>query len=298
MRHAMARPAIWALAGLTCLFAGQSVSAAPAPHPAIWKIADADTTIYLFGTTHSLPKGLRWQSPQLKQIARAADELVVESLEDAAARQKTDQAVDAAITPVVDNRPILTRVAEDKRPALAKAILQTDFPTQFYDAMPTWMASLVLAVETMSKQGSRQDQGVEAKLIAQFRHRHRAVLAVEDGSLILRQMHQLSDAAQTRMLEGTLDDMAGASAAPDAANLAWASGDLAALEDGFSRAKLGDELYEMLILKRNQAWSQWLAARLQRPGIVLFAVGAGHFAGPDGLPHMLAQKGFSLTRAD
>lgn len=38
-----------------------ATAAAPAPKqvkPALWKVADEDTTIYLFGTIHALPKGL------------------------------------------------------------------------------------------------------------------------------------------------------------------------------------------------------------------------------------------------
>ena len=41
----------------------QPVEAVPAPEvarPALWKVADADTTIYLFGTIHLLPKGVEW----------------------------------------------------------------------------------------------------------------------------------------------------------------------------------------------------------------------------------------------
>ncbi len=39
----------------------QPVVAEPVPadvHPAMWKVSDADTTIYLFGTIHLLPTAL------------------------------------------------------------------------------------------------------------------------------------------------------------------------------------------------------------------------------------------------
>ena len=35
---------------------------APAARPALWKLADSDTTIYLFGTIHLLPKGTEWRT--------------------------------------------------------------------------------------------------------------------------------------------------------------------------------------------------------------------------------------------
>ena len=46
-------------------------NAAEAYHgPAIWKVADKDTTIYLFGTVHALPKDAAWFSGP---VARAYD---------------------------------------------------------------------------------------------------------------------------------------------------------------------------------------------------------------------------------
>ena len=48
------------------------------PRPALWLLADADTTIYLFGTVHILPPGFRWRSPAIDGAIRDADELVLE----------------------------------------------------------------------------------------------------------------------------------------------------------------------------------------------------------------------------
>ncbi len=307
MPKRMALCAIKALAGLTCLFAGQALSAAPLspkaaalkPCPAIWKIADADTTIYLFGTTHSLPPGLRWKSPAMRQIIRKSQELVVESLETPDAQQKTDATVDAIVTPVVDQRPILSRVAPEKRDSLKQAILRTDFPEQFFDAMPSFMASLVLAVEDMARDGRDRAKGVEATLIKAFRRHDRPIIALEDGSAVLRQMHGLSEDAQRHMLEATISDIADTKPhQPADADLGWARGDTAIFDAEFRREKLGDELYDLLILNRNKAWADWLHARMARPGVVLFAVGAGHFAGPDALPRLLEQRGIWAVRVE
>ncbi len=297
----MAPCAIAALSAL--LLAPASEAATPArvanPHPAIWKIADADTTIYLFGTTHALPKGFKWQSPALKQIVAEADELVLETVDSPEADKKAEGAIDDTINPVVPDRPIAARVATDKRDALKRAIARTDFPEQFYDAMPTWMASLVLAVEDMGKDGLSHADGVEAVLQKAFARAGRPIGAVEDGSAVLRQMHSLSEAAQRKMLEDTLDDMEATK--PGDANendIAWASGDVSHLDADFTEEKLGAELYNVLVRQRNIAWMRWLTARMDKPGTVLFAVGAGHLAGPDSLQHMLGARGITVARVD
>ncbi|RJT25489.1 TraB/GumN family protein [Chakrabartia godavariana] len=301
MRKRMALCAMSALNALLLAPASEAATSArpSAPHPAIWKIADADTTIYLFGTTHALPKGFRWQSPALKQIVAQADELVLETVDSPEANKKAEGAVDDTINPVLPDRPIAARVAPDKQALLKRAIARTDFPEQFYDAMPTWMASLVLAVEDMSKDGLSHDNGVEAVLQKAFARAGRPILAVEDGSAILRQMHGLSEAAQRKMLEDTLDDMATTKPGGASPNdIAWAAGDTSQLDADFTEEKLGSELYNVLVRQRNIAWTRWLTARMAKPGTVLFAVGAGHLAGPESLQHLLEEKGIAVARLD
>jgi hypothetical protein len=57
---------------------GPAVYAGP-PKPALWKIADADTTLYLFGTIHLLPPGLDWETPAFKQAFTDASTLYLEA---------------------------------------------------------------------------------------------------------------------------------------------------------------------------------------------------------------------------
>ncbi len=58
------------------------------------------------------------------------------------------------------------------------------------------------------------------------------------------------------------------------------------------------ELYDPLLTRRNRNWVGWLENRLQRPGTVLFAVGAGHLAGAESVQAMLAARGVTARRVD
>ena len=44
----------------------------------MWKVSDEDTTIYLLGTIHLLPKGIEWYDGKLAQAFEQAQELVTE----------------------------------------------------------------------------------------------------------------------------------------------------------------------------------------------------------------------------
>jgi uncharacterized protein YbaP (TraB family) len=52
----------------------------------------------------------------------------------------------------------------------------------------------------------------------------------------------------------------------------------------------------MMFTDRNGRWADWIAARLQTPGVVFVAVGAGHLTGKDSLLVQLAQRGIGSRR--
>ena len=55
-------------------------------------------------------------------------------------------------------------------------------------------------------------------------------------------------------------------------------------------------LMERLLWQRNRAWADWMAKRLDTPGTVFVAVGAGHLAGPRSVQADLAAKGLRVRR--
>ena len=82
MRRGMAALGLAAMAGSA---PAQIAAAAPAvsvARPALWSVADADTTIYLFGTIHMLPPNYAWRSAALDQALTSSDSLYVETLID------------------------------------------------------------------------------------------------------------------------------------------------------------------------------------------------------------------------
>jgi uncharacterized protein len=270
-----------------------------APRPAIWKLTDEDTTIYLFGTTHALPKGFKWRSKAVNAAIQSARELVLETVDSPEEDKATAAMMLKLLDPTAKRPPLLERIAPDKREALRKAASGASMPLSFFDTLPTWMATFALSIDEMQQAGQTDDYGVEHVLETIFRKTKRPISAVEDGNAILAELHALPEAVQVKMLEESLTEMSEDAAGPTAADdHAWASGDVAALDKEFVESEFGPELYDLLIRRRNTAWIKWLTARMDRPGAVLFAVGAGHFAGPDSVIKMLSAKGLTVQRIE
>ena len=54
----------------------------------------------------------------------------------------------------------------------------------------------------------------------------------------------------------------------------------------------------MMFTERNARWADWIAARMQTPGTVFVAVGAGHLAGKDSLLVRLAETRIASQRVN
>ena len=272
--------------------------AATAPRPAIWLLADEDTRIYLFGTIHMLPPGLQWRSAAFETVVREADELVLEVAED------PDTGQVAAIAPLImrdEPLSILERVSPERRQGLSELIQSLGMPVDSFDGLQTWAAAMTLAVTGLTQalagpDGSPEDvTGVEDELRVDFIRLGRPISGVEDGPQQLGFLSSLSASTQREMLEEMVDAYAeGDADFGELSEEGWLRGDTADI--AAEMEEMPAELFDVLVTRRNAAWTGWLIERLQRPGTVLFAVGAGHLAGRDSVQSMLADRGLTVTR--
>lgn len=274
----------------------------PEPNPAIWLLQDEDTKIYLFGTVHILPPGFRWRSAAVGNVIQEADELVLE-VGDREMMDDPTAFFDAMQLGKV--APLAWRVSPERREPLQRMLDEIGFPSIAVDSMHSWAAALmIMAMAAMQgyvgEDGEFPDPGempgVEDGLEAEFRALNRPISGVETVAQQMGFFSGLSFAQQRELLEAMIDDYARASAAREDRDLlnAWVRGD----PDGvvISNADMPGALYDVLLPRRNRAWTDWLIARLDRPGTILFAVGAGHLAGPDSVQTMLAGRGYTVTR--
>ena len=271
----------------------------PDPRPALWLLADDDTRIYMFGTIHVLPPGFRWRSAALDKAVGESAELVVETYEPPGTEDSLDNTAGFFTDKAV---PILQRVPKKKRKALKAAIEAAGVPMPVLDRMHSWAAAMTLGIAQMLRDYGVEDvsgaPGVEDVLEEVFRKAGKPILSVEDGNAVLASMSALPEAVQTQLLLEAIATPSGAGPeAPGVGEADWVAGRAEALDleagTGFPPA-----LFDVLVRRRNAAWTLWLEDRLKKPGTVLFAVGAGHLAGRESVQAMLAKRGLEVKRID
>jgi uncharacterized protein YbaP (TraB family) len=282
--------------GLLGLGASAAPASAPAPRPALWKVADRDTTIYLFGTIHLLPRNTRWTGPVLDKAAGESDSLVVETIIDSAnPAPLAATMMKLALSPGLP--PVLERVPASKRPALATAIARSRTPPAAFDRMETWAVALALLGPQFGSMGLQQEEGVETVLKKRFAAAGKPIGQLETNEEQLGFFDLLPESAQRTLLLGALEQPKAVQKQFDSMLAAWARGDVQAIARSFNADMNGSPaLSDLLLKRRNANWSQWIARRMGQPGTLLVAVGAGHLAGPDSVQAMLQQRGLKVTR--
>ncbi len=284
-----------ALTAFALLSCHSNISEAKAVRPALWKVSDADTTVYLFGTIHLLPKNLVWQSPRIAAAIGAAQGLVLETVLDKDP-QKTG-AIMAQLGMSPNLPPLLDRVAPDKRAALQAVVTKSGVPLTVLDRFETWAAALTLASAGMRDLPVSADYGAEAVLSRAFTKASKPVAGLETPAQQLGYFDALPETAQRRFLESIAEDDSHARTEFDAMIAAWSAGDVNKIALTFDdELKLSPELTEALLKQRNRNWAEWIAKRMASPGSVLVAVGAGHLAGSDAVTALLTKRGLKVTR--
>ena len=268
-----------------------------AARPALWEVSDADTTIYLFGTIHLLPDDVRWRTAKFDQAVQGSHQLIVETIVD----QKDPTKVMAAMASLAFNQPnlppLVQRVPPAKRPALEAAIKKSGFPPQAFDRMETWAAAFILLGNQYRDMHLKGDSGVEAVLRDTFTTEGKQIGELETNLEQFGFFDRLPEKAQEALLEGSIDDSKNANAEFSGMLSAWTKGDVQGIARTFDRDLSGSpELAQALIHQRNTNWSRWIERRMQQPGAVMVAVGAGHLAGKDSVIAMLQRDGYRVRR--
>jgi uncharacterized protein YbaP (TraB family) len=269
---------------------------APAARPALWKLADKDTTIYLFGTIHLLPSGTQWRTPKFNAAAASASSLVVETVIDEASPQAAiGEMMRMAVSPNLP--PVLDRVPAAKRDALAAVIKRSGMPPAVLDKLETWAVGFILLGVTLKDIGLDPNSGVENSLKTEFKGAGKAIGQLETNAEQFGFFDTLPEDAQRQFLESVLDDPARERVQYARMLKVWSKGNVRAMGETFNRELGGaPALRENLLRKRNANWNRWLQQRLAQPGVTMVAVGAGHLSGNDSVIAMLKRSGYSVSR--
>ena len=132
--------------------------------PALWKVADEDTTIYLFGTVHALDPSVEWYDAEIDAALAASDTVVTELLMDAENQAALGQlATEKGRS--TDGTTIRSLLDEEQTAQYEAALATLNIPPVAFDQMEPWLAGLTLTMLPLLAQGYDLEAGVDKVII-------------------------------------------------------------------------------------------------------------------------------------
>ncbi len=268
--------------------------------PPMWRVADADSEFILLGTFHVLPPALEWRTPALNAAMQNAQRVYFEVEADTPdAQTKT---VSVLMTEGF-NPPGVTlssMLEEADRQKLATITRDLGLPFAAIDPMRPWQAFLTLSVQFIVQQGFQPGAGVDSVLLAEARTLGKELQFFETLEEQLGFFTSLDSQTEKDLLILTLQDWENQQEMFDDLFMAWRNGDAAFIDQQMNDSMRLETpaVYDLLIVKRNQAWANEIANAMKSgAGTALVAVGAGHLVGDEhSVPALLQAQGFEVSR--
>lgn len=262
--------------------------------PAIWRVADEDTTIYLFGTVHVLPSDVEWYDAEIAAALTSADSFVTEIRMDPASEAAMNQlALERAV--YTDGTTLRSLLDEEQTAKYEAALASLNLAPQTFDRFEPWMAGLTLTLLPLLQQGYEVSSGVEKVLISKIGDTPQGALETAEFQLGL--FDNLPQDQQIAFMIAAAEAVDEAQATLDSMVTEWVEGDAEGLARLMNEDMEDEALAKALLYDRNANWADWIEARMEQPGTVFIAVGAGHLAGEHSVQEYLAERGLVALRA-
>lgn len=263
--------------------------------PALWAVKDADTTVYLFGTVHVLKPGLSWFDGAVQKAFDKSDELVLELV------LPDDQAeVAKATLPMAmdqSGKPLPQKLDPETLAAYQATLTGLGLPANAFDAFEPWFAGVTLSVLPLTKHGYDPNQGVEKQLTAKAKAGAKPISGFETLTEQLGFFDTLPEVEQVSFLKSVVKDIEKLGPQLDKMVLLWGKGDPDGLAVTMNESmEATPELAKTLLFDRNARWADQIKTRMDKPGTVFVAVGAGHLAGEKSVQDYLAERGLKAQR--
>jgi uncharacterized protein len=263
-------------------------------HPALWHVQGPRGEAYLFGSIHLLPRNIAWRTRQVDAAIKRADIFVFEVSTDDQA-QATIRHLIATEGMLPPGQSLRAMLPPSSQPVFDAALVKAHLSIDTVDHERPWLASLQLLVaESLAKQYS-PDAGVDHAVMAIAARKHKPSRYFETIEQQFGILAGGTDKMQLSEFESDLKDFGQSDDDLTPMVDAWKNGQEEKLA-GLMNSDLADdpEMKKALLTDRNQRWVGAIEKMLTERKVFFITVGAGHLAGPEGVPALLRAAGYKV----
>jgi len=288
--------------------AKSSVAAAASspPVPLLWKVSDADNSVYLLGSFHLLKPNDYPLSKEVDAAFADAESLVFEMAPEemsspALGMQMGQAALRADGTQLNSELPVATVSLLDAwLTANGPDLQKMGLTPQVVQMFEPWFVGLTITITEMTKQGLDPKLGLDTHLAAMAAEAGKPTAGLETGAQQIAFLDGMSKEEQLQFLAEALSESRDAKEETAKLHAAWRAGkaDVLWQDMGMQMKKEYPGLYKRINVARNDAWVPRIEKLLGESGKddTLVVVGALHLLGTDGVVEKLRAKGYAVER--
>ncbi|MEO9633916.1 MAG: TraB/GumN family protein [Parasphingorhabdus sp.] len=281
------------------------------PSPALWKIGDADSTVYLFAAIKGVPQPIKWQSEAFNRALQNADNIYFETphiqrRDRKSRRQYEREAFHKLI------RHDRDRIEDRFAPGLFNQI-QDDLriAETIGDFMPTWLVLTMVAGSDRMFQPGQSNRYLDFRIANAVLDRDVTVGGLEDPSYIIDTLNKVGEKKQRKWLNSFVrtelaadqskrykarkhgsNGRVGVLSARESQGVTWAKG-LPPTAEATMPAGLND-LFQKIRTARMKKWPLKITAMLDQPGTSLVIVDQQYLYGENNLRTALEARGYMV----
>lgn len=267
--------------------------------PALWRVADEDTTVFLFGTIHILRPDINWLRDDVRQAVKDADAIYFEADVDSTAAQRNLVEAVTDLGLYTDGTTLGQRLDEDQRREVAETLELLGIPETGFDNMRPWLASIQMSDVHLTRLGFDRDSGVERVLNQEAMLAGVPTRFLETGARQVELLASISEDSQIDMLVETAKQIEDDPVALDRMIVEWLEGDEAELGQLIMKDETfaSEEAAAIMLTNRNEDWARQIDELMEKEaGQFVVAVGAAHLVGEGSLQEQLVVFGHSADR--
>ena len=261
----------------------------------LYEITKGDQKIYLGGTIHVLRNSDYPLPAEFEHAYENAKILVLETdMNKASSPEFGQQMAQAFMYSGGKN------LSQDLQPALWKELQafadERQFPLGQMSVFKAMFVSLALSMAEMQNKGFGVGQGVDSYFYQKALLSDKPIQALETTDEVLAQLASLADMDANLIIKYTLRDLDKMDRVLAKTLQYWRAGELEKLDKEMAAdmRKETPQIYQQLLVARNQAWLPKIEAMFTTPELELVLVGSLHLSSKDGLLAQLKQRGYQI----
>jgi len=263
----------------------------------VWKVTNGENTLYLAGTIHVLSKNDLPLPKEFDQVFQQADKVILETDLTALQTPEMQQAMANAIT-YAPPQSLLNHISKDTQSQLQTFCDTRGIPlTHLLPYKPGMVISILTMAELqrLGIDGKGVDEIYEQKALTEGKY----IGELETPLMQLEFLANLGTNNPDALIQYSLKDTDKLKHYFKDMVSAWRAGDMKKLEQAAQVEELIEtfpEIYQELLVERNQNWLTQIEAMLKDKPTEMVLVGALHLAGKDSVLGMLRAKGYKIEK--